>query len=96
MKINSELRNKGDVMGKIVVMGAGSWGTALARVIASKGHEVILWDYKAERAKMLQEKRINTAFLPNAKFPDTLRVTSNIDGLLEDVEFLICLYPGNL
>jgi len=81
-------------MGRIVVMGAGSWGTALARVVASKGNEVILWDYKAERAKSLQEARVNAKFLPDAKFPETLTVTSEIKGLLTDAEYLIMSIPS--
>jgi glycerol-3-phosphate dehydrogenase (NAD(P)+) len=83
-------------MGKIVVMGAGSWGTALARVIAEKGNEVTLWDYNEERAKSLQEKRVNERFLAGAKFPPTLNVTSKIEGLLDGVEFLVMSVPSQV
>jgi glycerol-3-phosphate dehydrogenase (NAD(P)+) len=83
-------------MGKIVVMGAGSWGTALARVIASKGNKVTLWDYNEDRAKLLQESRVNKKFLSNAKFPETLQVTSKIEGLLDGVEYLIMSVPSQV
>lgn len=81
-------------MGKVVVMGAGSWGTALARVIASKGNEVTLWDYKVERAKLLQEARVNDRFLSGAKFPESLTVTSKVEGLLEGAEYLVMSVPS--
>jgi len=83
-------------MGKIVVMGAGSWGTALARIIASKGNKVTLWDYNEERAKLLQKSRVNEKFLSNAEFPETLQVTSQIEGLLDDVEYLIMAVPSQV
>ena len=83
-------------MGKVVVMGAGSWGTALARVIASKGNQVILWDYNEERAKILQESRVNSKFLSNAKFPETLEVKSDIKNLLEDADFLVMAVPSQV
>lgn len=83
-------------MGRIVVMGAGSWGTALARIMASKGNEVTLWDYNEERAKLLQKNRVNTKFLSNAEFPETLRVTSKIEGLLDGVEYLIMSVPSQV
>ncbi len=83
-------------MGKIVVMGAGSWGTALARIIASKGNKVTLWDYNEERAKLLQKSRVNEKFLSHAEFPETLQVTSQIEGLLDDVEYLIMAVPSQV
>jgi len=83
-------------MGRIVVMGAGSWGTALARIIASKGNKVTLWDYNEERAKLLQKSRVNEKFLSNAEFPETLQVTSQIEGLLDDVEYLIMSVPSQV
>ena len=83
-------------MGRIVVMGAGSWGTALARIMASKGNEVTLWDYNKERAELLQKNRVNEKFLSNAKFPETLKVTSEIEGLLDGVEYLIMSVPSQV
>ena len=44
-------------MEKIVVIGAGSWGTALAVVLAKKGYQVVMCEYLSEKAKELQEKR---------------------------------------
>lgn len=83
-------------MGRIVVMGAGSWGTALARIMASKGNEVTLWDYNKERAELLQKNRVNEKFLSNAKFPETLKVTSETEGLLDGVEYLIMSVPSQV
>jgi len=83
-------------MSKVVVMGAGSWGTALTRIIAAKGNQVILWDYNEERANLLQKSRVNAKFLSNAKFPDTLEVRSNIENLLEGADFLVMAVPSQV
>lgn len=83
-------------MEKIVVMGAGSWGTALAIVLAEKGNEVVLWEYQEEKANTLQKERENKVFLPGAKFPETLSVTSNIEGLLEGVGYLVFSVPSQV
>jgi glycerol-3-phosphate dehydrogenase (NAD(P)+) len=88
------LKNKEIIMGKVVVMGAGSWGTALAMVIGSKGKQVTLWDYKPERAKKVQESRVNERFLPGIKLSDNIVITSELDGLLENAEFLVMAVPS--
>ena len=69
-------------MKKIVVMGAGSWGTALAVLLAEKGYPVTLWEYKKERAEKLQAERENPMYLKGVRFPDTLHVTSRDRGTI--------------
>ncbi len=60
------------------VLGAGSWGTALAIRLAQNGHEVLLWTHRAEQAATLQRDRRNARYLTEADFPDTLRITSEL------------------
>lgn len=60
------------------VLGAGSWGTALAIRLAQNGHEVLLWTHRAEQAQALQRDRRNARYLPDAAFPDALQVTSEL------------------
>ncbi|BDU50646.1 NAD(P)H-dependent glycerol-3-phosphate dehydrogenase [Haliovirga abyssi] len=81
-------------MAKIVVMGAGSWGTTLAILLAKKGNQVTLWEYKKERAEKLKKNRENIDYVKGIKFPDTLEVTNDINGLLDGCEYLIFSIPS--
>ena len=81
-------------MEKVVVLGGGSWGTALALVISRKGVPVTIWERKEEKSKLLQSDRENKLFLPGAKFPDNLNVTSKLEGLLKGAKFVIISIPS--
>jgi glycerol-3-phosphate dehydrogenase (NAD(P)+) len=62
---------------KIQVLGAGAWGTALAIQAAQAGHGVTLWARDAEAARRMQAERRNAAYLPEAAFPEALRVSAD-------------------
>ncbi|GLI55871.1 glycerol-3-phosphate dehydrogenase [NAD(P)+] [Propionigenium maris DSM 9537] len=83
-------------MEKIIVMGAGSWGTALAILLAEKGNEVTLWEYENEKAVTVERERENKVFLPGAKFPETLHVTSELEGLLEGAKYVVFSVPSQV
>lgn len=83
-------------MKKVVVIGAGSWGTALGLVLASKNYDVTLWDYNEKRAIEMDTSRENKRYLPGVKFPSNLRVVSNENGLLEGVEYVIFSVPSQV
>jgi len=83
-------------MAKIVVMGAGSWGTALARIVASKGHDVLMWEYDKEKAETIEKERENKLFLKGAKFPETLHVTNEVEGLLEGADYILFSVPSQV
>lgn len=83
-------------MEKIIVMGAGSWGTALAILLAEKGNEVTLWEYEDKKAVTVERERENKVFLPGAKFPETLHVTSKLEGLLEDAKYVVFSVPSQV
>lgn len=63
----------------ITVLGAGSWGTALALVLARNGHDVTLWGHRPEHMARLASDRCNRHYLPNAPFPDNLSVTADLE-----------------
>ena len=65
----------------IAVLGAGAFGTALAISLAREGQDITLWARNAEQAKTLQNTRVNGARLPDAMFPETLTVTSELDTI---------------
>ncbi|WP_332065327.1 NAD(P)H-dependent glycerol-3-phosphate dehydrogenase [Bartonella sp. CB189] len=56
----------------VTVIGAGSYGTALAIALARNGHQVFLWGYNSQHIKELQQDRCNKRFLPNIQFPDSV------------------------
>lgn len=65
----------------IAVLGAGAFGTALAISLAREGQSILLWARDPAQAKAMQTDRMNTRRLPNAHFPETLEITSNIDTI---------------
>lgn len=69
---------------KIMVLGAGAWGTALAIGSASAGHEVTLWARSPTAAASLQAERVNSRYLPGVILPDRLRLVAG-DGALQDL-----------
>jgi glycerol-3-phosphate dehydrogenase (NAD(P)+) len=62
----------------IVVFGAGSWGTALAILLAEKGHRVTLWARRQSTADDLIATRENASYLPGVRLPEALRITSDL------------------
>jgi len=75
---------------KISVIGAGGWGTAIARLLANNGHGVVLWARNPDRAAEISQARENARYLPGVRLPDVgLVVTDNLaDALNVDVVFL--------
>ncbi len=83
-------------MEKIVVIGAGSWGTALALTLANKGNnEVYVWEYNENLAKEMQEKRENP-LLPGVKFPNNLIIVNKKEELLKDAKAVIFSVPSQV
>lgn len=64
-------------MSKINVIGSGSWGTAIAVMLANQGHEVLLWSYLESESENLKNYRENKPFLPGIKIPETVKFTSD-------------------
>ncbi|NNE70276.1 MAG: NAD(P)H-dependent glycerol-3-phosphate dehydrogenase [Rhodothermales bacterium] len=68
---------------KIAVIGAGSWGTALAISLAAGGQDVSLWARSSESAEVMRTERQNPTYLPNAIIPDSVFVTDNLEEAIE-------------
>lgn len=79
---------------KVAVIGAGSWGTALARRIASSGRPVSVWEKVASIAGELEETRENRFFLPGFTFPESLHVSSAITEVCSDARLVLIAIPS--
>lgn len=81
-------------MAKISVLGAGSWGTALALLLFNNGHEVMLWSALEEEVKLLREKRENPSKLPGVKLPEEMEITSDLEKSLEGRDVAVLAVPS--
>ncbi len=79
----------------IAVIGAGSWGTALAISLAGSGHKVRLWARRAEAADYMASARHNPVYLPNATIPDSILVTSDINEAVADADIWLFATPSH-
>lgn len=79
---------------KAAVIGAGSWGTALAMQLARNGHHVRLWDRDETRARRMQEERQNRRYLPDQRFTNTLSVTHDLVQALDGVALVVAAVPS--
>ena len=79
---------------KIAVLGAGAWGTAVAKVIAGKKNDVVIWSFEEATRDDINLKRQNCSFLPDVELPETLSATSNIEEAAEGKQFLIYAVPS--
>jgi glycerol-3-phosphate dehydrogenase (NAD(P)+) len=78
---------------EIAVIGAGSWGTALAKVLADKGHAVSLWGRGDEHLADVQRFRENKRYLPGATLPATLTATASLEEAVRDKAVVVAVVP---
>jgi glycerol-3-phosphate dehydrogenase (NAD(P)+) len=81
---------------KITLLGGGSWGTALAKLLSENEHEVTVWLRDEEQCKILRTERVNKKYLPNVKIPDNIVFTSNINEAVKDAEILLIVTPTQM
>jgi len=80
---------------RLTVIGAGSWGTALAIQFARAGSEVILWGRNPDHLEQLVISRVNERYLPNAAFPEALRAVANWNEAIEGAETILVSVPSH-
>ena len=78
----------------IGVIGAGSWGTALATVLCDNGHDVTLWSYRQSQIDELNDTRINSSKLPGVVLPDELQFTADMENVVTQNEVLVLAVPS--
>jgi glycerol-3-phosphate dehydrogenase (NAD(P)+) len=79
----------------ITVLGAGSWGTALALLLARNGVETLLWGFDTNEVDALKQERQNSRYLPGIRFPDNLSVTSDLKKAVENQPLLLLAVPSH-
>lgn len=81
-------------MANTAVIGAGSWGTALASVLHTNGHEVTIWSIVQEEIQMLSEKHEHTEKLPGVKLPEDMIFTTDLEAAIKEKDYLILAVPS--
>ena len=81
-------------MAKISIIGAGSWGTALARLLAVNGHDVVMWSIVEDEIRMLQENHEHLTKLPGVKLPDDIVFTTDMECAVKGKDILVLAVPS--
>jgi len=87
--LNSNIKKQ-----KIAVVGAGSWGTALACLLVDNGHEVTLWGRNEQHVSSMQTDRSNQRYLPEFTLPTALKITSDLKALCKGHDVFLMVIPS--
>jgi glycerol-3-phosphate dehydrogenase (NAD(P)+) len=79
----------------MTVLGAGSWGTAIAKGLADRGHRVRLWSRREDQASRIQETRENSEYLPGVQMPEALFATHDLERALAGSEGVYVVVPSH-
>ena len=77
------------------VIGAGAWGTAIARHLSIKGFPVRIWCKETETADSIIKDRVNNVFLPDIQLPKTLDATTDLIDIVRNVSILLAATPSH-
>ena len=79
----------------ITVLGAGSWGTALAIRLAVNHNDTLLWGHDPDFMKRLAAERQNSEFLPGTRFPDSLIIESDLQQAMTHSRDILVVVPSH-
>ena len=80
----------------IGVIGAGSWGTTLADLLAKRGHSVTLWAYEKDLVERMQQSHMNDLYLPSFTLDDNLSFTNDLAEVVSGREMLVLVSPSQV
>lgn len=81
-------------MRKVCVIGAGSWGSALALSLHKNGHQVHMWTRDVEQVKEINNTRQNSRFLPGIYFPEDLIVSNDLEEVVNNSKIVVLAVPS--
>jgi len=79
---------------RIAVVGAGSWGTALANLLAKKGHDVVVWSFEPEVTESINTRHRNARYLQEVPLAPSLRATSSLEEAMRDARCVVSVSPA--
>ncbi len=85
---------EGIIAKPIAILGAGSWGTALALYLARRGQTVRLWSIEASEVAAMLAEHANHRYLPNIDFPDTIQPTANLADAVKGIDTILIAVPS--
>jgi len=80
---------------RLAVIGGGSWGTALAMVLAPRFEAIQLWVYEADLAERMSRSRINDVFLPGCHLPENVQITTELAAALDSAGIVLGVMPSH-
>jgi glycerol-3-phosphate dehydrogenase (NAD(P)+) len=83
-------------MTRLAIVGAGSWGTALAAVLAPRFPEIRLWVYEADLAERMRGTRENDVYLPGFRLPENVRVVTDFEEALDGAAIVLGVTPSHV
>lgn len=81
-------------MTTIGVLGAGNWGTALAHLLAKKGHRVTIWSFEPDVAEAINRERENPRYLRGVALHEGVRATADVEGAVRDADVVVSVTPA--
>jgi len=78
----------------IGILGAGGWGTALAKVLAEKGCAVEIWSYEESVANEINSLHSNSRYLPDVSLPESIHASSDIQAVATGKEYIVVAIPS--
>jgi glycerol-3-phosphate dehydrogenase (NAD(P)+) len=81
---------------RAAVIGGGSWGTALASVLANNGHDVVVWAHDAMSAQSIEERHENPRYLPGLKLPANVHGTNELPVAVAGADLVVAVNPSHV
>lgn len=77
------------MMANVGIIGAGSWGIAIALLLNKNGHNVTIWSVLEDEIRMIQEEREHKKCLPGVKIPEEITVTNDVESTVKNSDMLV-------